>query len=70
LHWYSPGERAVNERRAELRAMAKLRIAAIETKAITDIEVECLTAQTGLAVSGLTTDAARSFIDRLRTSKP
>jgi hypothetical protein len=65
LAWYSRGENAFRERRVELRATAKSRIAAIEAKAITDIEVECLTAQTELAVSGLTTDAARGFIDRL-----
>jgi hypothetical protein len=63
--WYSRGENAVSTRRAELRAMAKSRIAAIESKAITDIEMECLNAQTQLAMSGLTTDAARIFIDKL-----
>jgi hypothetical protein len=54
-HWYSRGENALRERRVELRAMAKSRIAAIEAKAITDIEIECLEAQTQLAISGLTT---------------
>jgi len=65
LEWYRRGENALKERRAELRHMAQSRIAAIEAKAIVDIEVECLNAQTQLAIAGLTTDAAKHFIDRL-----
>jgi len=65
LQWWSRGENAVKERRNELRIMAHRKIAAIEAKAMTNIEMECLEAQTQLAVSGLTTDAARGFIDRL-----
>jgi len=45
--------------------MAQTQIAAIEAKAITQIEVSCLNAQTQLALAGLSSEAARGFIDKL-----
>jgi hypothetical protein len=45
--------------------MATTRIEAIESKARTEIEVSCLEAQTRLASSGLSSDAARQFIEKL-----
>jgi hypothetical protein len=45
--------------------MAKTRIEAIEAKAVTEIELSCLDAQTKIAVAGLTSDAARLFIEKL-----
>jgi hypothetical protein len=65
VHWYSRGENAVKERRDELRKMAVTAIEAQEQKAKTQIELSCLEAQTNLAASGLTTDAARGFIEAL-----
>jgi hypothetical protein len=66
LHWNHRGyNNLVTERRSELRNMAKTKIAAIEHKAIVQIEMSCLDAQTQLAMAGLTSDAARSFVDRL-----
>jgi hypothetical protein len=41
------------------------RIAAIEAKAVTEIELGCLEAQTALAASGLTSQAALAFLDHL-----
>jgi hypothetical protein len=65
IHWYRRGENATKERRTELRRMAQTKIEAIEKKAITEIELSCLQAQTELAVSGLTSEAARGFVERL-----
>jgi hypothetical protein len=53
------------KRRSELRRMAQTQIEAIEKKAITEIEMSCLEAQTKLAVSGLTSECARGFFDTL-----
>jgi hypothetical protein len=63
--WFDRGENAVKGRRAELRKMAQSRIEAIEHKAIVDIEQSCLEAQTQLALAGLTSDAARVFVEQL-----
>lgn len=45
--------------------MAETQIEAIERKAITEIELSCLKAQEQIAVAGLTSDAARAFIESL-----
>jgi len=63
--WYRRGENAIKERRIELRKMATTRIAALEAKAIVDIELASVEAQTRIASSGLTSEAARSFLDSL-----
>jgi hypothetical protein len=66
MRWRHRGyDNLVDKRKAELRKMATTRIAAIEQKAITDIELGCLKAQEQIALAGLTTDAARSFIEAL-----
>jgi len=66
LHWIHKGyDNQVKCRQQELRGMAKSRIEAIEQKAITEIEMSCLQAQTELAVAGLTSEAARGFLERL-----
>ena len=56
---------SVEKRRIELRRMATTQIEAIERKAITQIELSCLEAQTHLAVAGLTSGAAKEFIEKL-----
>ena len=56
---------AIDKRRGELRTMAKTRIEAIERKATTEIEMSCLQAQEKIALAGLTSGAARMFIERL-----
>jgi hypothetical protein len=64
--WMPRGhENAVSQRRAELRRMARTQIEAIERKAITEIEVQCLEAQTQLALAGLTSQAALAFVEKL-----
>jgi hypothetical protein len=63
--WLGRGENAVKERRAELRKMAITRIAAIEQEAIVKIELSSVNAQTEIATHGLTSEAARSFIEKL-----
>ena len=63
--WHRRGENAIKERRIELRKMATTRIAAMEAKAIVDIELASVEAQTRIASSGLTSEAARSFLDSL-----
>jgi hypothetical protein len=66
LHWSHRGySNSVAQRRAELRNMGKTRIEAIERKAITEIEISCLQAQEKIAVAGLSSDAARLFIEKL-----
>jgi hypothetical protein len=64
-HWWDRGENMLKERRKELRDMAKSRIEAIERKAITEIEISCLRAQEQIAIAGLSSDAARQFIEKL-----
>ena len=65
FHWYGRGYNGVKERRAELRKMATTRIEAIQAKAITEIELASVEAQTQIAASGLTSEAARAFLDNL-----
>jgi hypothetical protein len=66
LEWRHRGHgNLLASRRKELRTMATTRIQAIERKAITQIELQCLEAQTRLAVAGLTSDAARQFAEAL-----
>jgi len=66
LNWRHRGyDNLVDRRRAELRRMAETQIEAIERKAITQIELSCLEAQEKVAVAGLTSKAARLFIDKM-----
>jgi hypothetical protein len=65
LSWRGRGENAISERRAELRAVAKSRIAAIEKAACTKIEMTCLDAQTRILAHGLTSTAAIDFFDNM-----
>jgi len=66
LTWHHRGYgNALKARREELRRMAQTQVEAIEAKAITEIELSCLKAQEQIALAGLTSDAARQFIDAL-----
>jgi hypothetical protein len=56
---------ATKERQQELRTMATTRIAAIEAKAIVEIEIRSVAAQTEIATQGLTSSTAKTFLDRL-----
>jgi hypothetical protein len=66
LGWRHRGyDNMLDSRRKELRRMAQTQIQAIESKAITEIEMNCLGAQEQLAIAGVTSDAARGFLERL-----
>ena len=66
LSWHARGfGNCLEKRRTELRKMATTRIGAIERKAVTDIELSCLQAQEQIALAGLSSDAARHFIETL-----
>ena len=66
LTWHHQGyDNRIEDRRKELRRMAQPQIAANEQREIVQIEISCLDAQTQLAMAGLTSEAARAFVDRL-----
>jgi len=68
LHWSARGyDNSVDRRKAELRAMARTRIAAIEAKAVVEIEMASDKAGTEIASAGLSSDAARAFVAALPT---
>jgi len=66
MSWHNRGfDNQVENRRNELRRVARTKIEAIERSAITQIEVSSLNAQTNLAIAGLTSEAAHAFIQAL-----
>jgi DNA-binding protein H-NS len=66
LAWSGRGyDNAVEKRRIELRRMATTHIEALERKAATQIELSCLDTSTKLLAAGLTSEAARQFLDAL-----
>jgi hypothetical protein len=66
LSWASRGYgNSIETRKRELRGMAMTKIEAIESKAITEIELSCLQTQTELALAGLTSEGACGFLERL-----
>jgi hypothetical protein len=66
LEWSHRGYgTSIKARREELQRMAGTQIQAIEQKAIVQIELQCLAAQEQIAVAGLTSDAAKSFIESI-----
>lgn len=56
---------AVKARREELRRSAKSRIAAMEQSAVVQIEQASVEGQTQLAIAGMTSEAARAFVQGL-----
>ena len=66
LSWHARGYgNSLAQRRVELRRMAQTQIAAIEAAAVMQIGLSCLEAQTELAVAGLTSEAAKRFVERI-----
>ena len=66
MEWRHRGyDNLIDKRKAELRRIATTRIQAIEIKAVADIEMNCLKAQEQIALAGLTSEAAHSFIEAL-----
>jgi hypothetical protein len=64
LAWYSRGENASKERRAELRRVADAKIDELEMQARVKIERMSCTAQTEIISTGLS-DTAKLFLDKL-----
>lgn len=67
LNWYGRGHNAVAERRTELRRAAKARIDAIEKDALVKIERASLEAQTELMATGIETEAAKLFLEGMKS---
>lgn len=68
LSWNHKGYgNALKKRVEELRIAAKAEIDAMEQRAIVQIELASVEAQTTIAVAGLTSDAARAFVQQLPT---
>jgi hypothetical protein len=66
LDWQHRGyDNSLESRRRELRRMALAQIEAIEQKAIVQIGISCLDAQTKIAIAGLASDAAVQFVEAL-----
>jgi hypothetical protein len=65
LEWYSRGENASRERRAELRVVAKAAITAMSKAAITKIEKQSLELRTQVVALGLLSPAAKAFLESL-----
>lgn len=63
--WYGRGQNAVASRRAELRKVAKSKIAVIERETHTKIERISLAAQTEVIANGLVSVAAREFLEAM-----
>jgi hypothetical protein len=56
-------------RQAELRRVARTRLAALTATAKTRIDEACLDTQTALVASGLESDEARAFLERMPTAE-
>jgi hypothetical protein len=65
--WSGRGENAVAQRRAELRHVARARIAASEKAAKAEIERRSVELQTQLVAGGLESAEARRFLDTMPT---
>lgn len=65
FHWNTRGENEYQQRRAELRRVAKAEIEAIEKMARVQIETESVRAQTEIVATGLSSDAALAFLENL-----
>jgi hypothetical protein len=67
--WHGRGENATAERRAELRRVGQTQADADQKQALTRIEAASVEAQTALLRDGLTTNAARQWLDSLPTAE-
>lgn len=68
LSWYGKGQNATAGRRAELRRIAKRQIEAATKTARTSIERRSLETQERIMVGGLTSEAARQFLESMPTA--
>ena len=67
--WYGRGQNASNQRRIELRRVAKTEIDALEARAKTEIERVSVEQQTALISDGLTSVAAQAFLEQMPTAE-
>jgi DNA-nicking Smr family endonuclease len=65
LVWHGRGQSAVSQRREELRRVAKSRIAAIQKEAFRRIGMETVQLQGQVLAHGLTSEAAKAFLDSM-----
>jgi hypothetical protein len=65
FHWARRGENEYNDRRVELRRLAKAEIDALEKVARVQIESQSVQAQTEVIANGLNSEAAIAFLNRL-----
>lgn len=65
FHWQRRGENEYEKRREELRRVAKAEIEAIERAARVQIETQSVAAQTEIISTGLSSDAAIAFLNKL-----
>lgn len=65
MAWARRGENELKQRRDELRRVAKAEIAALEQTARVQIETESIRAQTEVVSTGLSSEAAVAFLERL-----
>jgi hypothetical protein len=66
LIWCHRGhDNLIEQRKREMRLMAQTAIEAIEQKAIAQIKLSCLEAQTQIAVASLTSDVAKQIMESL-----
>lgn len=69
LHWSNRGRNSVKEERLEMRRVAQREIDAIEKAARTAIERQSVETQEKIMVGGLTSDAARTFLEAMPTAE-
>ncbi len=68
LSWNHRGyDNRLEKRRIELRRVAETRVEAIGQRAVVDIETASTKLQSDIAVAGLTSEIARTFVARLPT---
>ena len=69
LEWYRRGQNAVKDRRTELRFAAKARLDALEASGKTEIERISVQGQTELIADGLTSEAAKAFLQQMPSAE-
>lgn len=69
LHWSTRGRNSMKEERLEMRRVAQREIEAIEKAARTAIERQSVETQEKIMVGGLTSDAARTFLETMPTAE-
>ena len=69
LAWWGHGANAAKGARADMRREAKVRIAAMEAAAKTEIERISVESQTELISDALTSEAAKAFLDHMPSAE-